>query len=275
MFCSPQLAARIDRAEGRMCEGIASAVAAADPSARTAVFELGGGMAIFAGPGSPTNKVIGAGYDGLPNAAELDLIEEAWAARQAPLQAEVSTLADPEFHALLIQRGYEPRGFESLLGHPLTTLSGPVPPDIVVERYTEPEMPAWIETAVEAWAHPDVGGVGGDVIPPADELRRWMTLTMQVPGFQGFVARVDNRVAGGGALRYDGDIAQFCGAWTLPRFRRRGVQTALVRWRLADARASGCTVAVVATQPASKSQQNVQREGFALLYARQLLVKPA
>jgi hypothetical protein len=52
------------------------------------------------------------------------------------------------------------------------------------------------------------------------------------------------------------------------------VQTALLRWRLAHAQALGCSIAVVTTQPASKSQQNVQREGFQLLYARQLLVKP-
>jgi len=68
-------------------------------------------------------------------------------------------------------------------------------------------------------------------------------------------------------------VAQFGGAATLPAFRRRGVQTALLRARLAVAERAGCDIAVVVTQPASKSQQNVQREGFSLLYARQLLVK--
>ena len=47
------------------------------------------------------------------------------------------------------------------------------------------------------------------------------------------------------------------------------MQTALLRARLMDAAAAGCTIGVVVTQPGSKSQQNVQREGFALLYARQ------
>ena len=98
---------------------------------------------------------------------------------------------------------------------------------------------------------------------------------MSADGFRGYVARVDGAIAGGGSLRVDGDVAQFSGAGTLPRFRRRGVQTALLRARLIDAAAAGCTIGVVVTQPGSKSQQNVQREGFALLYARQLLVKPA
>ena len=76
-------------------------------------------------------------------------------------------------------------------------------------------------------------------------------------------------------MRLDGEVAQFSGAGTLPRFRRRGVQTALLRARLMDAAAAGCRIGVVLTQPGSKSQQNVQREGFALLYARHLLVKAA
>jgi GNAT superfamily N-acetyltransferase len=116
--------------------------------------------------------------------------------------------------------------------------------------------------------------VGGDTIPASDELRRWMTRTVNVPGFELVDARIGGQRAGGGSLRLDDGIAQLAGAATLPAFRRRGVQAALLRWRLAYARAAGCELAVVTTQPASKSQQNVQRAGFHLLYARQLLVKP-
>jgi hypothetical protein len=55
--------------------------------------------------------------------------------------------------------------------------------------------------------------------------------------------------------------------------RRRGIQTALLSARLADAAAAGCDIAVVTTQPGSKSQQNVQRQGFDLLYTRAVLIK--
>ena len=63
------------------------------------------------------------------------------------------------------------------------------------------------------------------------------------------------------------------GAATAPAHRRRGVQTALLSARLADAAAAGCDIAVVTTQPGSKSQQNVQRRGFDLLYTRAVLVR--
>jgi len=68
-------------------------------------------------------------------------------------------------------------------------------------------------------------------------------------------------------------VAQLAGAATAPAHRRRGVQSALLSARLADAASGGCDVAVVTTQPGSKSQQNVQRRGFDLLYTRAVLVK--
>jgi hypothetical protein len=153
------------------------------------------------------------------------------------------------------------------------TAIAPPPAGITVEIVSPADLPALCEVLVDAFAAPDVGGVGGDAVPPADEIRRWFLITMSVDGFRGYIARVGGAIAGGGALRIDGDIAQFSGAGTLPAFRRRGVQTALLRARLADAAMAGCRVGVVVTQPGSKSQQNVQREGFGLLYARQLLIK--
>jgi hypothetical protein len=49
-------------------------------------------------------------------------------------------------------------------------------------------------------------------------------------------------------------------------------QAALLHARLAHARAAGCELAAVTTQPGSKSQQNVQRLGFELIYSRAILV---
>lgn len=274
MFTGPDLAARIDRAEGRLCAGIARAVHHADPTAGSAVLDLAGGVAVFAGPGSPTNKLIGVGFDGLPTVDALDAVERVFAAHHAPLQAEIATLADARLHALLVARDYRSQGFENVLGCALDAGTRADPSaGIAVTAVAESDLARWIDVVVDAFAAPDVGGVGGNTVPPSDELRRWMSLTMRVPGFECMTARIDGTIAGGAALRIDGDIAQFCGAATLPAFRRRGVQTALLRWRLAHAAARGCRVAVVTTQPASKSQQNVEREGFALLYARQLLVK--
>jgi hypothetical protein len=47
----------------------------------------------------------------------------------------------------------------------------------------------------------------------------------------------------------------------------------LLRTRLADAFLEGCELALMMTQPGSRSQQNANRLGFLLLYARAHLVK--
>ena len=88
-----------------------------------------------------------------------------------------------------------------------------------------------------------------------------------------YVALHDGVIAGGAGLRIAEGLAQLTGAATAPAHRRRGVQSALLGARLADAAAAGCDVAVVTTQPASKSQENVQRRGFDLLYTRAVLVR--
>ena len=274
MFCPAPLAASIDQAEARLMIAIARAAGARDASLRPFEIRVGHGAAIYAGPDAPSNKMIGVGFDEPVDASVLDAIETAFAARGARLQAEISVLAAPELHAQLTARGYVPSGFEHVLGHPLDGIPS-LPSHVRVEPVAPADVQRLGDILVAAFASPDEGGVGGDSAPPSDEIRRYFEITMSVDGFRGYLARVDGEIAGGAALRIDGTIAQFCGAGTLPGFRRRGVQTTLVRARLADAAAGGCTVGVVVTQPGSKSQQNVQREGFALLYARQLLVKPA
>ena len=62
------------------------------------------------------------------------------------------------------------------------------------------------------------------------------------------------------------------GTATLPRFRRRGVQTALVEQALADA-AGRADLAIATTEPGSTSQRTFERLGFGLVYTRAILVK--
>jgi GNAT superfamily N-acetyltransferase len=69
----------------------------------------------------------------------------------------------------------------------------------------------------------------------------------------------------------DGVIGVF-GTATRPRFRRRGVQTALVGQILADA-ATRADLAITTTEPGSTSQRTFERLGFRLIYTRAILAK--
>ena len=69
------------------------------------------------------------------------------------------------------------------------------------------------------------------------------------------------------------NVAELGGASTRPAFRKRGVQTALLRARLAAARKAGCDLAVSMTEPGSDSQRNLAQVGFRLAYTKANMVK--
>jgi len=137
------------------------------------------------------------------------------------------------------------------------------------------ELEAWLDVTVTGFGAPDVEGVPSHEQFDRAVLERVIRDFASAKGFVRFFARRDGRVAGAASMRMADGIAQLCGATTLPAHRRRGVQTALLEHRLALAQVAGCTIAVITTQPGSKSQQNAQKQGFALLYSRNVLRREA
>jgi ribosomal protein S18 acetylase RimI-like enzyme len=274
MFASIELARRIEGAETRMMASIAGIARTRTPDGAVVIRPIGGGVAVFVRPDSPMNKAIGLGFDGAIDDAELADVEAAWQERRAPLQVELAALARCEAAQQLAARGYELRAFENVLGCALPVRGGAAPPGLVVERTSDAETDAWIEAVVDSFVHGDGTGAGSPDAFARGEMTASMREMMAVPDMHRYVVHHDGAIAGGASMRLDPEgVAQLCGAGTLPAFRRRGVQSALLHARLAVAAAAGCDVAVITTQPGSKSQANAQRHGFALLYTRAILVK--
>jgi len=233
MFAPTSLAARIERAECRLLADSAAAAARRHPETRVFSTPLGGGVATYTLPGAPLNKVAGLGFSPLEE-RDLGAVERAFAERGSPAQAEVSTLGDPAIVRTLTGRGYRLQGFENVLGRRLPAGPVPRPEGVAVLPSPVEELDAWIDVVTTGFASPDEQGVPSHESHPQD---------------------------------------LGCGAATLSAHRRRGVQTALLARRLEVAAEAGCDVAVVVTQPGSKSQENVQRQGFHLLCARAVLVR--
>src|SRR6185312_12228423 len=251
LFCGSELAARIERAEAQLIAEATEASRRRRADGSGFVIPVAGGMATFAEADSPYNKVAGLGFGGLPDPAVLDEVERAFAGRGAAVQAELASLADPALVDMLTQRGYRLAAFENVLGRDLSAGSRPVEvPGIAVRRSGPDELDAWVELVTDAGAHPDTQGIPMEEFP-RDVLERAERDSATINGIRRYLA-----------LRH-----------AVPAHRRNGVQTALLAARLADAAAEGCDVAVVTTQPGSKSQQNVQRRGFDLLYTRAVLLK--
>jgi ribosomal protein S18 acetylase RimI-like enzyme len=68
-------------------------------------------------------------------------------------------------------------------------------------------------------------------------------------------------------------VFALCGAGTLEGFRGRGLQTALLRARMAAAAEAGCEYAVVVTRGGTISQRNCERLGFHVAYSKVTVIK--
>ena len=189
------------------------------------------------------------------------------------MQIELAHLANPAVGAFLSDRGYRLVSFENVLG---LALEGEreqlIPAGVEVRPSGADELEAWLDVVAAGVAHPDTQGVPSHEELPREVVER-AERDFAAAGVMRYVALRDGVIAGGASFHMAEDVAQLTGAATAPAHRRHGVQSALLSARLADAAAAGCDIAVVTTQPASKSQQNVQRRGLDLLFTRAVLVK--
>jgi ribosomal protein S18 acetylase RimI-like enzyme len=270
------LARRIEGAEAALITGMGHAVSRRLGPSQVVVAQVGGGAAVMPGPGSQLSKVAGLGFEPVDE-ARLAHVEREFAKFGTPVRVELSSLADPATGRLLSARGYALCGFENVLGLSLSSrtlqdLQGESETDI--SPTTPGDFDEWAAAVATGFMHPDVFD-GPPPVEPADASAVDLIFRdlASLDGFSQYVARRDGQVAGGASMRIDKRIAQLCGAATLPQHRRRGIQTALLRERLARAAGAGCDVAVMTTEPASKSQENAQRQGFELLYVRAVLIK--
>ena len=94
----------------------------------------------------------------------------------------------------------------------------------------------------------------------AADLGGWRT----APRATLYLARADGHAAATAALTTspDGTIAYLADGATLPAFRGRGLQSALIRRRVADAAAAGAEVACSQASFGSTSHRNLHREGL-------------
>lgn len=274
IFAGTDLAERIENAERTMISEAAEAAGRRNPEGGAFATPLAGGVAAWAGAGSPLNKIAGLGFGGPVDESELAAIERAYAEHGSPVQVELSTAADPALAALLTRRGYVLVGFENVLALALEPgREAVIAKGIEIRDSPESEFDLWLDLVVSGFAVPDAQGVAANEEFPRDVIAGAMRDCMAANGFVRSIALHGGVPAGGGSLRLHAGVAQLCGAATVPSHRRRGIQSSLLEARLAQAAAAGSEVAVVTTQPGSKSQQNVQRQGFELVYARAVLVR--
>jgi GNAT superfamily N-acetyltransferase len=248
---------------GRDC---AEAVPVLPSGIHSASEEIAGGIAVFTGVDSPITQAFGVGLGGPVAQTELERLEDFFFSRGANTTLELCPFIDRALAEMLAKRPYRLEEFSNVLVREIEPgqADAPTAPGVTV-RPAEPE---------EAQLYTRIVTAGF-----AEQVTVSESLLAILEGFfhrargRCFFAYVDGEIAGGAAVAAHDGIGEFYGASTLPRFRGRGVQTALLRERMVWARKQGCELATTSTGPGTISQRNFERAGFRIVYSRTKMIR--
>ncbi len=263
------LARRIEIAQAWRASEYARACRTSHPD-QVAVVPVAGGYAVCSGSGLPVNRATGLGMSGLVTQSDLDLVAQFFHSHGMVSRVDLCPLADRSLLDLLRARGYRLEEFHSVLfrlvsdsaaaGASLARAS----PEVQIRQVGSKERELWLRTVAQ--------GFSGREEPPQE------VLDILAPNFDSaiaicFLASVRGEPAGGAAMVTHEGAAELCSDSTRPAFRNRGVQTALLRARLAAARDAGCDLALGLTTPGTVSQRNMERVGLRLAYTKAEMIQ--
>jgi GNAT superfamily N-acetyltransferase len=264
LHVTASLAQRVERAEIEFC-----AAAGGRGDERIASLDAGGGRALYSKPGSPLNKVLGLGLGAAVTDADLDAIENFYTSHGAPVRIELCPLAPADVAQRLSARGFVLQEFENELVRSLPADDIADVPGVRTLTAPAAQDDLWVEVVANGFAAAE-----GEQAVTAQTLVEQLGAVMRHFTHQQitrYLVWIDGEPAGGGATFESDGIVGVFGTATLPRFRRRGVQTSLVRTALRDA-APRAELAIATVQPGSTSQRTFERLGFHVMYTRAILV---
>lgn len=232
------------------------------PSAAAVPF--GDGALIAMGAGRYVNRAMGVTTQEM-SSADLDRIEQFYAAHGLPPMIEVSSWAHAATVQQLADRQYAPLWFRAMFA-----MATPPPSldhgTVRIEQVTDDAVTTWM--AVFA----DGNQVTGDSARQASDEFAAASRTADSIDLLVFV---DGHPVGCGSLQVSEGIGWLGGAATLPECRSRGVQTALLHHRLQLASTIGCELVAATAIPSGASARNMHRLGFTHVQTQLVMSKLA
>jgi hypothetical protein len=193
----------------------------------------------------------------------MEVLENFFKERGAPVFHEVSPLADLTLLALLNERGYQPIELSSVLFRPLrrgVKLTAARNDRIQVRLVQdEDDLELWVQTSAKGWC---------EYRELADQLVELGRIGVNRLGGHAFLAELDGRAIAAGVMCISDGVAMLAGASTVPEARQQGAQLALLEARLRYGAEQGCDLAMMGALPGSASQRNAERHGFRIAYTR-------
>ena len=258
LMLTAELVARMNRffsdsaiVRARLCEQIEGNPLGASVQA----FDQAIALKYLAGGPIHSNQVFGLGADtlGADDLGPLDAILRFY--REDGLRCDLQFdghSIEPDAASRLAEKGLlVTRVVSTQFGVPAP--APPLPPGVTVRRVVGEALEDCFQLFMDVFE-----------VPP--EEREEILLTERVensqPGTRLYIASVDGTPAAAAALDIRDGVGHLTAGATLPQFRRRGCQKALIERRLADAHKEGCDLALGNAAPYSGSRHNMERAGM-------------
>ncbi|MGE3536178.1 MAG: GNAT family N-acetyltransferase [Candidatus Tectimicrobiota bacterium] len=263
MLVTQALIQTIEEAIATERSTFASGMARLLPASGAGWLSVAGGRAIFTGADFFGNRAMGLGLHGPVQASDLDRVEAFYTERGLPAALELAALADRSLIRLLRQRGYGLVRFRNIYAQPVGPGSAPA-----LARATPPaglELQTVGAANAALWSLTLLDGFEYTCETDRARVTCWNQMLHSLPEVTSLVALLDGQAVGAASVMFLDSIALLGGAATLPAYRRRGIQRALIAARLTLAARTGCALAIVTADPGSSSGRNAERSGFQLL----------
>lgn len=242
---------------------------------------IAGGVICRGEPGQWCNQAVGLGMQGPVEGADLDRLIEFYESKSIQPQVELCPFADPSLRAGLSERGFVIREFENTWYRP--TPEGLAAEHVLLNPWpvgndgepmrvevVQPGDDELLQTAVEVSLRPYVAD-DYDFGESEMAIHRRM---VAMPFCRKIVAWMDGRVVASGGMKSRPPLGAMFGVTVLEPWRRRGIQQALMAWRLATAAADGCRTMVIHGEPGEPTERNAQRMGFRMAYTTPVVIRP-
>ena len=262
MHIDRELIARVEHSAAAFSCQQAEALNRLDPSVGAAAARLDGGALISFGPGRYVNRAMGLGFGGTPADEIVAELDRFYSSRAMAPSLEIGPWADANLLPALRDAGYQLERFRNVYARDLTSL--PAEPDADIVR-------------VDALTAGDRKSILAGDVPADSEARRisdeYCDAASDVAGSVDLLALIEGVAAACGSLNPIDGVGWLGGVATRSEQRGKGLQTALLHYRLRLAPHVGCTVAAATALPDGQSARNLERLGFKLLYTQVVLTK--
>jgi GNAT superfamily N-acetyltransferase len=260
-----ELVHRLEASAAKVSMATVAAFVGLDPGDPARAMAWGDGALVAFGPGRYVNRAVGVTLDDIGDDG-LDEIEAFFVGVGVPPSLEVASWCPPTLLERLVHRGYRMSWFRNVYAMGLDEAVPAPHPHVGVREVVEATLDEWLE----------LFALGNEIASARERTVSddYARAEHAIAGSTDFVADLDGSPLGCGSLvRVDG-VGWLGGAATAPAGRRRGVQTTLLRHRMAVARRDGCDIVAATARPPGDSARNLSRLGFTLAYAQAVMTQP-